>query len=64
MLSTSSFLLHQITKTQRYLIRRKRKVFNNWIYTIFRFRFFCEDHHRKLNTSGHSEWFLTRYRLK
>jgi hypothetical protein len=29
-----------------------------------RYRFFCEDHHKKVNSTGHSEWFLSKRRLQ
>ena len=29
-----------------------------------RYRFLCEDHHIPINTSGHSEWHISKERIK
>jgi len=31
---------------------------------IYSYRFFCEDHKIPLNTSGHSEWHISKERMK
>ena len=57
-----AFLLFKNLKIERHPARSKSGVHLK-IYYLFRYRFLCEDHHKTVNTTGRSDWHMSKRRL-